>query len=75
MANATTLLEKGDLAFTIESRIIRELGERLVKEPEIALLELIKNSYDADATRTLVSFGTDAIIVTDDGGGLTIDEF
>ena len=44
MANVGTLLEKGDLAFTIESRIIRELGERLLKEPEIALLELIKKT-------------------------------
>lgn len=75
MPNTSAFLEKGDLAFTIESRIIRELGERLVKEPEIALLELIKNSYDADATRSSISFGTDAIIVRDDGVGMTIAEF
>ena len=75
MPNTSTLIESGDLPFTIESRIIRELGERLVKEPEIALLELIKNSYDADATKTQVSFAPTSITVTDDGVGMTIDEF
>jgi HSP90 family molecular chaperone len=75
MPNTSTLIESGNLPFTIESRIIRELGERLVKEPEIALLELIKNSYDADATKAQVSFAPGSITVTDDGVGMTIDEF
>jgi signal transduction histidine kinase len=75
MPNTSTLLESGALPFAIESRIIRELGERLVKEPEVALLELIKNSYDADATTALISFGQDSIVIRDDGVGMTIDEF
>src|SRR5689334_22686780 len=39
------LLDSGTLTFTVEGRILRELGERLVKQPEVALVELIKNSY------------------------------
>ena len=45
-----TLLDSGEISFSVESRILRELGERLVKKPEVAVLELIKNAYDADAT-------------------------
>ena len=47
----TAILDRGSLSFSIESRILRELGERLVKQPEVAVLELVKNAYDADATR------------------------
>ncbi|MEI6128403.1 MAG: hypothetical protein WCQ99_17805, partial [Pseudomonadota bacterium] len=36
--------------FSVDSMLLRELGERLVGRPHIALAELVKNSYDADAT-------------------------
>jgi hypothetical protein len=38
------------LRFTVDSALLRELGERLVGQPHVALAELIKNSYDADAS-------------------------
>ena len=41
------ILAEGTEPFTIASRIVREFGERLVKQPEVALLELVKNAYDA----------------------------
>ncbi|MFP3354889.1 hypothetical protein R0K04_26410, partial [Pseudoalteromonas sp. SIMBA_153] len=50
------LLEEGEIPFSIESRIVRELGERLVKRPEVALLELIKNAHDADAATCTVDY-------------------
>ena len=76
MTSSTTVLEQGQLSFTIESRIIRELGERLVKQPEIAILELIKNSYDADATSCrIVHRYPEEIRIADDGHGMTLDEF
>lgn len=72
----TKVLEQGKLSFSIESRIIRELGERLVKQPQIALLELIKNAYDADAHECLVEIqGPGVLAVKDDGRGMTLDEF
>ena len=43
-------------------------------EDEIALLELLRTSYDADATEAQVSFAPASIAVTDDGVGMTIDE-
>lgn len=70
------VLDRGTISFTIESRILRELGERLVKQPEVALVELIKNAYDADATECLVEYDPmHSIVVSDDGTGMTLDRF
>lgn len=73
---ARDLLAEGKLSFTIESRLIRELGERLVREPEVALLELIKNSYDADATTCEIRLdANDRIDIADNGSGMSLDDF
>jgi signal transduction histidine kinase len=70
------VLAKGKLSFTIESRILRELGERLVKQPEVALLELVKNSYDADSLTCEILYAPPhQILVSDDGHGMTLNEF
>lgn len=69
-------LDEGLLSFTIESRIVRELGERLVKQPEIALLELVKNAYDADAEECRIEHDyPKRLTVRDTGHGMTLDEF
>jgi signal transduction histidine kinase len=70
------VLDQGTLSFTIESRILRELGERLVKQPEVAIVELIKNAYDADASECTVTYDAPtSISVVDDGSGMTLDRF
>ena len=65
------------LRFTIDAELLRELGERLVGKPYIALAELVKNSYDADATEVTIGFAPDkcSIEISDNGHGMTIDEF
>jgi signal transduction histidine kinase len=77
MSTATAeTIEEGTLSFTIESRILRELGERLVKQPEVALLELVKNAYDADAKVCEITHEPPAQIeIADDGHGMTLGEF
>ena len=76
VAIAEPILAKGKESFTIESRIIREFGERLVKHPEVALLELVKNAYDADARSCTVDHEyPEHITVTDTGHGITLKEF
>ena len=71
-----TVLDEGTLTFSIESRIVRELGERLVTQPEVALVELIKNSYDADATLCdLKHDPPNAVEVHDNGHGMTLADF
>lgn len=61
--------------FTVDARLLRELGVRLVGRPHIALGELIKNSYDADATEVVIRFDGDSIEVTDNGHGMTEETF
>lgn len=61
--------------FTVDATLLRELGERLVGQPHIALAELIKNSYDADAKHVVVLVNDNAIAVIDDGDGMTPADF
>lgn len=65
------------LNFTVDSALLKELGERLVGKPHIALAELVKNSYDADATQVTVKFEPrrDSIVVKDDGNGMDLEQF
>lgn len=62
--------------FSIDSRLLFQLGEKLVADRAVALAELVKNSYDADATHVIVRMqqvkargGT--IAVEDNGTGIT----
>ncbi len=61
--------------FKADSALLRELGERLVGKPYIALAELIKNSYDADASRCVINLSQSKIEVSDDGHGMSEKEF
>jgi signal transduction histidine kinase len=59
--------------------LLQELGERLVTTPHVALAELVKNSYDADATEVHVFIregdnGGPEIEVRDDGHGLNLHQ-
>ncbi len=67
------------LNFTVDSALLRELGEKLVETVHLALAELVKNSYDADATMVRVKFtqgedGNDEIHIIDDGVGMNFRE-
>lgn len=68
-------IEAESIKFTVDAALLRELGERLVGQPHVALAELIKNSYDADAHDVVVEFGPGRITVRDDGHGMTRPEF
>lgn len=61
--------------FKADSALLRELGERLVGKPYIALAELIKNSYDADASRCVIELTAGKLTVSDDGHGMAEGEF
>jgi len=63
------------ISFTIDSALLRELGERLVGKPHIALAELVKNSYDADARQVEIRMLPDRIEIRDNGHGMTFEEF
>ena len=66
------------IPISIAARLIYHLGEQLISDELVALLELIKNSYDADATKCVVTVnsrmdtphGTGFILIQDNGNGM-----
>lgn len=68
-----------ELSFIVDSALLSELGERLVETVHLALAELIKNAYDADATEVEVMVipdrkGKSIITVSDNGIGMTFED-
>ena len=65
------------------ARLLTMLGEQLIRNEQIALTELIKNSYDADADWVKVSFENfgdnfeikddSKIVIRDNGTGMTLE--
>lgn len=61
------------------ARIMRTLGEELISSETVALIELVKNSYDADAGFVWIHFdgplikGMGSIVVEDDGHGMSLE--
>ncbi len=72
------------LRFSVDSQLVGELGERLVTRNHVALAELVKNAYDADASSISIEFRetTDsetgepvrAIVLSDDGHGMRFSD-
>jgi signal transduction histidine kinase len=62
-------------SFIVDAAILQELGEQLIGRPAIALGELVKNAYDADATVCRIEFRANMIVVSDNGDGMTDDDF
>lgn len=58
---------------------MRTLGQELISNEVVAVIELVKNAYDADATRVLIRFngplvpGTGHIDVVDNGHGMSLE--
>ncbi|WP_165071841.1 sensor histidine kinase [Paludisphaera rhizosphaerae] len=69
------------LSFTVDTHVFRELGELLVGRDSTALLELIKNCYDADATHVVVTAADLAdrargrVVIRDNGCGMDEERF
>ncbi|MCO6161228.1 sensor histidine kinase [Flavobacterium sp. NRK F7] len=79
-------IEGNKYRFDITPHIVKQLGEQLVPDEITALLELIKNSYDADASYVTIEINTTGqylkedlaypnhngfIVVEDDGFGMS----
>src|SRR5690606_27728237 len=64
------------------ARIIRTIGDQLISGPEAALIELVKNAYDADASAVRIAIEPKlkrsaeggALIVEDDGHGMSASD-
>ena len=66
------------IPITVAARLLYHLGEQLISDELVALLELVKNSYDADATKCVVKvdsyadtpYGKGTIVINDNGNGM-----
>lgn len=71
--------QKGKGPLKPKARLIRTIGNELISNEVVAIIELVKNSYDADAQHVEIRFegdiekGKGKIILTDDGHGMTLD--
>src|SRR6266545_4746336 len=64
--------------FIIDARVILNLGRDSIKDTTTAILELVKNGFDADAHNVEVDIYTNVstpyIRIADNGSGMTDDE-
>lgn len=62
------------LHFDVSSGLKSVLGSDLITDDEVAIFELVKNSFDADAKNVDLYFDDDQIIVADDGIGMSYED-
>ncbi|MDY7229031.1 ATP-binding protein [Hyalangium rubrum] len=67
-------MSKRPINFTVDAALLRELGERLVGQPHIALAELVKNAYDADAHEVSIRIAPNKLEISDNGHGMTEED-
>ncbi len=79
LAHALGRKDESKVRFSIDASHVSRLGFELVAKQETAVSELIKNAYDADATRVDVTFKNveapgGSLEVVDNGHGMTRDQ-
>ena len=62
------------LNFKVSSELKSILGRDLIVNDYIAILELVKNSYDAYATLVEIRFEDDKIVISDNGKGMSLTD-
>ena len=62
---------KDNLQFRVSAELKNILGRDLITSPDIAILELVKNSYDARAQKVEITFDDDYLSIADNGKGMS----
>lgn len=79
MSKKEIKIQKGTMKFRPKARLLYLLGHELITDENIALIELVKNCYDADAQKVKVSLMNvlckekGKIEIEDDGHGMTLE--
>jgi len=66
----------GEASFSVAARVAMQLGRESISNSTVAIIELVKNAYDADANQVSIRFhGLDRdnpiMVITDDGIGMS----
>jgi len=79
LSNQLSKFDENSVRFSVDAGIIDRLGKELVARHETAVSELVKNAYDADATKVVITFkesykvgGT--LEIKDNGLGMTKEQ-
>jgi len=76
MSNSTPF----QVVFRPQARLLSLLGDQMISDQAVGLIELVKNAYDADATRIeiellgLASPETTRVVIRDNGFGMTRED-
>ena len=62
------------LQFKISSALKDLVGKDLITSDNVAIFELVKNSYDAYANHVIVTFSEDKITIADNGRGMSYSD-
>lgn len=62
------------LHFDVSSGLKSVLGGELITNDEVAIFELVKNSFDASASRVDIYFDRETIVVADNGSGMSQED-
>lgn len=70
----------GDVPFSVTARVAMQLGRESISNSIVAILELVKNAYDADAETVKIRFGNldkanPFLVIEDDGNGMNEQQF
>jgi len=69
-----------NLKFRPHARLVAVLGEHLISDQAVGLIELVKNCYDADATEVAVELSglpdpaTTTVTIRDNGCGMSLED-
>jgi len=66
--------EAKTLNFDVSTGLKRVLGRELITNDEVAIFELVKNSFDAGADAVHLFFGDDSVVVADNGSGMSYED-
>jgi len=72
-------VRRGSATLRPRARIIRTIGRDLISSELVALVELVKNAYDADANNVRIVFeeplipSQGGILIEDDGAGMSLE--
>jgi signal transduction histidine kinase len=70
----TALATTDRLHFDVSTGLKRVLGRELITDDEVAIFELVKNSFDAGADNVQLYFDADAIVIADNGSGMSYED-
>lgn len=79
LAEEISHADPNTVRFSTDATIVSRLGRELVAKQETALAELVKNAYDADATKVTLTFrdayeALGTLEIADNGHGMTRDD-